>query len=68
VNMGETKVMRCRVGAGEVVKSEKFSCSVCSKGLGANSVKCTSRSSWIQKRCSDICGMLTSVSTIVRRM
>jgi hypothetical protein len=64
--MGETKVMRCRVGAGELVKSEDFSCGVCSKGLGANSVKCTSRNSWIHKRCSGISGKLTSVSTIVR--
>ena len=42
VNMGKTKVMRCRVGTGEVVKSGKFPCGVCRKGVGANSIKCTS--------------------------
>ena len=38
VNMGKTKVIRCRVGAGEVVKSGKFPCGVCRKGVGANSI------------------------------
>ena len=42
VNMGKTKVMRCRVGTGEVVKSGKFPCGVCRKGVGANNIKCTS--------------------------
>jgi len=40
-------VMRCRVGTGEVVKSGKFPCVVSRKGVGANSIKCTSCNSWI---------------------
>ena len=34
VNMGKTKVMRCRVDAGQVQKSGKYPCGVCSKGVG----------------------------------
>ena len=32
VNMGKTKVMRCRVGTGKVVKSGKYPCGVCGRG------------------------------------
>ena len=42
VNMGKTKVMRCRTGTGEVVKFGKFPCGVCRRGVGVNSIKCTS--------------------------
>jgi hypothetical protein len=62
VNMGKTKVMRCRVGTGEVVKSGKFPCGVCRKGVGANSIRCTSCKSWIHKKCSGISGKLTNMS------
>ena len=62
VNMSKTKVMRCRVGTGEVVKSGKFPCGVCRKGVGANSIKCTSCNSWIHKKCSGVSGKLSNVS------
>jgi hypothetical protein len=62
VNIGKTKVMRCRVGAGEVLKSGKFPCGVCRKGVGANSIKCTSCKSWVHKKCSGISGRLSNVS------
>ena len=56
VNMGKTNVMRCRVGAGSVIKSGKDPCGVCNEGVGSNSIKCTSCKAWIHKRCSDISG------------
>jgi len=56
VNMGKTKVMRCRDGAGKVVKSGKYPCWVCSKWVGTNSIECTSYHAWIHKKCSDITG------------
>ena len=62
MKIGKTKVMRCRVGTGEVVKSGKFPCGVCRKGVGANSIKCTSCNSWIHKKCSGVSGKLTNVS------
>ena len=36
VNMSKTKVMRCRDGAGQIVRAGKYPCGVCSKGVGAN--------------------------------
>ena len=59
--MGKTKVMRCRVDTGKVVKSGKYPCGVCGKGVGANSIQCTSCKAWIHKRCSGIKGILTQV-------
>jgi hypothetical protein len=62
VSMGKTKVMRCRDGAGQVIKSGKYPCGVCHKVVGSNSIKCTSRNAWIHKRCSGISGKLQNVS------
>ena len=42
VNMGKTKVMRCRDGASQVVKLGKCPCGVCSKGVGSTCVCLTS--------------------------
>ena len=61
VNMGKTKVMRCSVGAGPVIKSGKDPCGVCSKGVGSNSIKCTSCNAWVHKRCSGVSGKLQGV-------
>ena len=62
VNMGKTKVMRCRDGAGQVKQSGKHPCGICKKGVGSNSIQCTSCNSWIHKRCSGISGKLQNVS------
>ena len=58
VNMGKTKVMRCREGTGKDFKTGKYPCGVCSKGVGSNSIKCTSCGAWVHKRCSGITGKL----------
>ena len=50
VNMGKTKVMRCQVDAGQVVKTGKYPCGVCRKGVGSNSIQCTSCCAWIHRR------------------
>ena len=62
VNMAKTKVMRCRDGAGQVVESGKYPCGVCNKGVGANSIQCTSCHAWVHKKCSRIKGKLKPVS------
>ena len=62
VNMGKTKVMRCRVDAGQVQKSGKYPCGVCSKGVGSNSIQCTTCNAWVHKRCSGVAGSLGHVS------
>jgi hypothetical protein len=58
VNMGKTKVMRCQVDAGQVVKTGKYPCGVCQKGVGTNSIRCTSCRAWIHHKCSGIVGNL----------
>ena len=58
VNMGKTKVMRCRVDTGKVVKSGKDPCGVCGKGVGVNSIQCKTCEAWIHGRCSGIKGSL----------
>src|SRR5271157_5206058 len=58
VNMGKTKVMRCRDGAGTVEKACKDPCSVCRTGVGRNSILCTKCRLWVHKRCCGIKGRL----------
>ena len=60
VNMGKTKVMRCRVDTGRVVKSGVYPCGVCCKGVGrVNAIECSACKAWIHGRCSGIKGSLT---------
>jgi len=59
--MGKTKVMRCRDSESQVVKSGNYPCGVCSKGVGSNSIQCTSCHAWIHKKCRGITGKLKHV-------
>src|SRR2546425_1757498 len=54
VNIGKTKVINCKVGVGQVKNSGKFPCEICRKGVGLNSVCCSSCKKWIRKRCSGV--------------
>jgi hypothetical protein len=58
VNMGKTKVMRCREGEGQVKATGKYPCGVCMKGVGSNSIACTKCGKWVHKKCSGIKGKL----------
>jgi hypothetical protein len=58
VNMGKTKVMRCRSGAGVVEDSGEYPCGVCRKGVGSNSIQCSACNSWVHKKCSGILSKL----------
>src|SRR5664279_4109354 len=61
VNLGKTKVMKCCEGAGQRERSGKFPCGVCGKGVGTNSIQCTSCMSWIHNKCSGVEGRLQVV-------
>ena len=61
VNVGKTKVMRCQEDAGQAVKTGRYPCGVCGRGVGSNSIKCTSCDAWVHKRCSGITGKLMHV-------
>ena len=61
VNIGKTKVMRSvKSGGGEIVKTGRWPCAVCGKGVGANSIQCTDFCGWVHKRCSGArCPLMT---------
>ena len=42
VNIGMTKIMNCKVGVGQVENSGKYPCGICRKGVGVNSIYCSS--------------------------
>ena len=39
-----------------------FACGVCSKGVGSNSLQCTSCQKWVHKKCSGIKGSMLKVA------
>jgi len=59
--MNKTKVMisgeRQKVGQ----KAIRWPCGVCSKGVGSNSLQCTSCQKWVHKKCSGIKGSMSKV-------
>ena len=60
-----TKIMINKPGAGPVQKTGKYPCSVCSKGVGSNSIQCTNCKQWVHARCSRVKGKLTEVKDFV---
>ena len=63
VNMGKTKVMVSGRGIVPPTTSGKWPCSVCRKGVGNNSISCTSCQQWVHQHCSGIRGRrLTTVN------
>jgi len=52
VNMNKTKISRERQKVRQ--KAVRWPCGVCSKGVGSNSLQCTSCQKWVHKKCSGI--------------
>ena len=71
INEDKTKVMCESFGTGitQVVGNVKHPCSVCVKGVGVNSIRCTQCVQWVHARCSRVKGSLKEVesSFICRR-
>ena len=65
VNTKKTKIMISKPGAGLVQKTGKYPCSVCSKGVGSNSIQCTKCKQWVHARCSRVKGKLAKVKDFV---
>ena len=61
VNINKTKVMIS--GERQIVrqKAVKWPCGVCCKGVGRNSLLCTSCQKWVHKKCSGIKGSMSKV-------
>ena len=67
VNMNKTKVMIS--GERQIVRQKdviivRWPCRVCSKGVGSNSVQCSSCQKWVQKKCSGLKGSMSKVAVI----
>src|SRR5580698_5591187 len=60
VNMGKTKVLKCRVRAGQKEDSGKWPCGICRKGVGSNSIYCVLCKKWIHKAYSGMKGKMTA--------
>jgi hypothetical protein len=54
INMGMTKVMKCKVRQGQADNSGNFSCGICRKYVGRNSICCKKCKKWIHTKCSGI--------------
>ena len=53
VNVGKTKLMVTGKKS-EVIRSGRYPCGVCGRGVGQNSILCSSCQNWIHKRCSGL--------------
>ena len=71
INEEKTKVMCESFGTGttQIIGNVKHPCSVCLKGVGVNSIRCTQCIQWVHARCSRVKGSLKKVesSFICRR-
>jgi len=54
VNMNETKVMISAERQKPVQKAARWPCGVYGRGVGSNSIHCTSCHKWVHKKCSGI--------------
>ena len=50
--------MASTYNAPKPINKSKYPCGVCGKGVGSNSINCSSCSLWIHKRCTNIKGVL----------
>ena len=54
INISKTKYLVTAREAKEKVKSGKWPCGCCGKGVGVNSIKCDECKSWCHKKCSGL--------------
>jgi len=54
VSMNKTKVMISGERQKPLQKAARWPCGVCGRGVGSNSIQCTSCHKWVHKKCSDI--------------
>jgi len=61
VNMNKTKVMISGECQKQMKKTVKWPCDVCGRGVGSNSVQCTSCQKWVCKKCHGIKDIMSQV-------
>ena len=68
VNMNKTKVMISGERQKPVQKAARSPCSVCGRGVGSDSIQCTSYHKWVHKKCSGIkCSMYKVIRSFICR-
>jgi len=60
--MNKTKVMISGERQKVTQKAVRWPCGVCSKGVGSNSLQCTSCQKWVHKKCSGRKGSMLKVA------
>jgi len=60
-NMNKTKVMISGKCHKLMHNTARWPCCVCVRGVGSNSVQCTSCHKWVYKKCSSINGSMFNV-------
>ena len=63
VSVNKTKVMISGKRQNVRQKAVRWPCRVCSKGVGSNSLQCTSCQKWVRKKCSGIKGSMSKVAS-----
>jgi len=61
VSVNKTKVMISGEWQKVVQKAVIWPCAVCGRGVGNNSMRCTSCQKWVHRKCSDIKGSMYKV-------
>ena len=61
VNMNKAKVMISGERQKPLQKAARWPCGVCGRGVGSNSIQCTSCHKWVHKKCSGIKGSIYKV-------
>ena len=62
VDLNKTKVMISGERQKVRQKAVRWPCGVCSKGVGSNSLQCTSCQKWVHKKCNRIKGSMSKVA------
>ena len=62
VNMNKTKVVLSGERQEVRQKAARWPCGVCSKGVGSDSIQCSSCQKWLHKKCSGIKGSMSKVA------
>jgi len=61
INMNKTKVMISGEWQKVTQKAVRWPCSVCGRGIGNNSIQCTSCQKWVHRKCSSMKGSMYKV-------
>jgi len=54
--LNKTKVMVSGEWQNVTLKPKRWPCGVCGRGIGNNSIQCTSCQKWVHRKCSDTKG------------